>query len=63
MNSVFIAIDEIIKKIGGQNFRQGAKISKYLGYSKVSITLGVYSHFYKSELENIIERIIYKKCV
>lgn len=39
---------------------QGATItlvSKYLGHSKVSITLDVYSHFYKSELENIVERI------
>lgn len=39
---------------------QGASItlvSKYLGHSKVSITLDIYSHFYKSELENIVERI------
>ena len=39
---------------------QGATItlvSKYLGHSKVSITLDVYSHFYKSELDNIVERI------
>ena len=39
---------------------QGASItlvSKYLGHSKVSITLDVYSHFYKSELINITELI------
>lgn len=39
---------------------QGATItlvSKYLGHSKVSITLDIYSHFYKSELDNIVERI------
>lgn len=32
-------------------------VSKYLGHSKVSITLDVYSHFYKSELNNITEII------
>lgn len=39
---------------------QGASIplvSKYLGHSKVSITLDIYSHFYESELKNIVERI------
>lgn len=32
-------------------------VSKYLGHSKVSITLDIYSHFYKSELNNIVEII------
>ena len=32
-------------------------VSKYLGHSKVSITLDVYSHFYRSELENITEML------
>lgn len=32
-------------------------VSKYLGHSKVSITLDVYSHFYKSELLEIINMI------
>ena len=32
-------------------------VSKYLGHSKVSITLDVYSHFYESELNNIVEII------
>ena len=32
-------------------------VSKYLGHSKVSITLDVYSHFYESELNNIIKII------
>jgi len=32
-------------------------VSKYLGHSKVSITLDVYSHFYKSELNNITKII------
>jgi len=32
-------------------------VSKFLGHSKVSITLDIYSHFYKSELDDIIERV------
>ena len=39
---------------------QGATItlvSKYLGHSKVSITLDVYSHFYKNELDQISEML------
>lgn len=32
-------------------------VSRYLGHSKVSITLDIYSHFYKSELDNITEII------
>lgn len=39
---------------------QGASISlvsKYLGHSKTSITLDIYTHFYKNELETITERI------
>lgn len=32
-------------------------VSKYLGHAKVSITLDVYSHFYKSELDSIVNLI------
>ena len=32
-------------------------VSKYLGHSNVSITLNVYSHFYKNELNEITEMI------
>lgn len=32
-------------------------VSKYLGHSKVSITLNTYSHLFKSELENIVDLI------
>ena len=30
-----------------------ALVSKYLGHSDISITLKIYTHMYKSELENI----------
>lgn len=39
---------------------QGASIalvSKYLGHSKVSITLDIYTHMYKSELEDITNKL------
>lgn len=32
-------------------------VSKYLGHSKVSLTLNTYSHLFKSELENIVDLI------
>lgn len=32
-------------------------VSKYLGHSKVSVTLDIYSHFYKSELDDLISTI------
>lgn len=32
-------------------------VSKYLGHSKVSMTLNTYSHLFKSELENIVDLI------
>ena len=32
-------------------------VSKYLGHSKVSTTLDIYTHMYKSELENITEKL------
>ncbi len=30
-----------------------ALVSKYLGHSKISMTLNTYTHLYKSELENV----------
>ena len=30
-----------------------ALVSKYLGHSKITTTLNIYTHMYKSELENV----------
>lgn len=36
-------------------------VSKYLGHSKVSTTLNIYSHFYQNELDDIIKNM--NKCI